>query len=168
MLAIKNLSVRYGGIQAVSGVDLQVNAGEVVILLGANGAGKSSIINSVMGLVKPNYGEIKFESTLIHTLPPEARGKLGIAFSPEGRKLFTGMSIEENIYCAMRSLSASQKRKRYTELAQMFPLLQEKRIMTAGLLSGGQQQMVAVARALANRPKLLVLDEPFLGLAPIW
>lgn len=168
MLLIENLSISYGGIKAVQDVSIEVNVGETVILIGANGAGKSSIINAIMGLVKPTSGQIYFNGTRIDTQPPEVRGKIGIAFSPEGRKLYPSMSIEDNVLSAMQRMSSQEQRQRYAELRKMFPLLEERHDVSAGLLSGGQQQMIAVARAMAARPRLLLLDEPFLGLAPIW
>jgi len=168
MLSIENLHIRYGGIHAVEDASISVRAGETVILIGANGAGKSSIINAVMGLVRPASGTILFDGARIEQRSPEARGRLGIAFSPEGRRLFSAMTIEDNILSAMTRMSGSGRMQRYKELERMFPLLSERRRDQAGLLSGGQQQMVAVARAMANRPRLLVLDEPFLGLSPLW
>ena len=168
MLSIEDLHIRYGGIIAVEGATINVEKGETVLLLGANGAGKSSIINAVMGLVRPSVGSIVLDGERIHSRPPESRGGLGVAFSPEGRRLFGSMTVEENVHCGMYRGDVQERTKRYEELARMFPLLEEKRTVPGGLLSGGQQQIVAVARSMAARPRLLLLDEPFLGLAPVW
>lgn len=168
MLSIDNIHIRYGGISAVEGATINVERGETVLLLGANGAGKSSIINAVMGLVRPSAGAIFLDGQRIDLRAPESRGVLGVAFSPEGRRLFSTMTVEENVHCGMYRRDVQERAKRYEELARMFPLLDEKRSVPGGLLSGGQQQIVAVARSMAARPRLLLLDEPFLGLAPVW
>lgn len=168
MLHIDELHVRYGGIHGVEGVSLSIERGETVILIGANGAGKSSIINAVMGLVRPVAGEIRLDGQRIDILRPEVRNTLGIAYSPEGRRLFGTMNVEDNVLSGMVRFNTRARRDRYAELVRLFPLLKEKRGVPGGLLSGGQQQIVAVARSMAARPRLLLLDEPFLGLAPIW
>jgi len=168
LLDIDDLHIRYGGIHAVEGVSLKVEARQTVILIGANGAGKSSIINAVMGLAPVTSGCIRFDGRSIDKLPAEQRADMGLAYSPEGRRLWSTMSIEDNILAAMPRLKAAKRRTRYEELAGLFPLLSDRAKVLAGFLSGGQQQIVAVARAMAMRPKLLLLDEPFLGLAPVW
>jgi branched-chain amino acid transport system ATP-binding protein len=166
MLNIKGLSVSYGGIAALSDVDIVVEPGETAILIGANGAGKSSLINSILGLAPVAAGSIAFDKTELRSIDPAKRARLGIGFSPEGRRVFASMSVSDNIRvgCWGGTVTA----QRYEWLLETFPLLRERRHQPAGYLSGGEQQIVALARALSMSPRLLLLDEPFLGLAPIW
>lgn len=168
MLSIRDLHVNYGGTQALAGVSFDVAVGETVLLIGANGAGKSSLINAVIGLVRHASGQIGFDGKDIGGLSSDARARLGIGYSPEGRRVFPNMSVKDNVLSGAMAMSARQQATRWDELVGSFPFLAERQSQPAGELSGGQQQLVAIARAMSGRPKLLLLDEPFLGLAPVW
>lgn len=168
MLAIEHLEVRYGGITALRGVSLEVNAGETVLLVGANGAGKSSIINAVMGLVHAAGGTIRFGGKDIGAMSCDRRARSGIGYAPEGRRLFPTMSVTDNVLSGAHGVAKAKQREAYEWLREAFPLLAARAKQPAGQLSGGEQQIVALARAMASFPALLLLDEPFLGLAPIW
>jgi branched-chain amino acid transport system ATP-binding protein len=167
MLYVKDLEVAYGGITALKRVSIDVRQGETVILIGANGAGKTSLINAIIGLVPTAGGSIAFAGRDITTLPCEQRARSGIGYSPEGRRVFATMSVRDNVLAGMRT-PAKEQHKQYENLCRLFPLLAERAQQPGGQLSGGQQQVVAVARAIASSPRLLLLDEPFLGLAPVW
>ncbi len=168
MLSIRDLHVAYGGTRAVDGLDLDVAVGQTVLLIGANGAGKSSLINAVIGLVRSARGQIMFEGRNISGLSSDARARLGIGYSPEGRRVFPSMSVKDNVLSGAATKSQREQSERWDQLVASFPFLAERQAQPAGQLSGGQQQLVAIARAMSGSPRLLLLDEPFLGLAPVW
>ncbi len=169
MLAIENLHVHYGAIHALKGVSLHVRAGEAVALIGANGAGKSTLLRAISGLLKPSRGSMVFQGAhLVHNLPPHEIVALGISHVPEGRGIFANLTVEENLR------AGAYLRRRRHEVAEdlewvfkVFPRLKERLGQSAATLSGGEQQMLAISRALMARPRLLLLDEPSLGLAPL-
>ena len=168
MLRIHDLHVTYGGTRAVAGVSLTVDQGQTVLLIGANGAGKSSLINAVIGLVKISHGKIMFNGHDIGGLSSDARARLGIGYSPEGRRVFASMTVKDNVLAGAVMLNGREQTRSWDQLVASFPFLADRQAQAAGELSGGQQQLVAIARAMSGRPKLLLLDEPFLGLAPVW
>ncbi|MDX6234561.1 MAG: branched-chain amino acid transport system ATP-binding protein [Nocardioidaceae bacterium] len=168
MLHVDNLHVSYGRITAVRGISLEVNEGEVVGLLGLNGAGKSSTFGAIAGLLKPSAGEVRFGDVVLTSRPPEEIVRRGVALVPEGRRIFTTLTVEENLRVAAGATGprASVGTEVHRAL-ERFPLLGSLRDRMAGSLSGGQQQLLAIARSLVTRPRLLLMDEPSLGLAPV-
>ena len=168
LLKVENLSVHYDGMRALAGVNLQVKEGEIVSILGSNGAGKSTFINAVSGMLKLTSGNIAFEGKSITELPAYERVPLGIVQIPEGRRLFPAMTVEENLLMGSAFKAAKKSRKESLEEAySLLPRLRERRSQVAKTLSGGEQQMVAIARALQSKPKLLMFDEPSLGLSAL-
>ncbi|WP_173916758.1 ABC transporter ATP-binding protein [Halobacillus sp. Marseille-Q1614] len=169
MLKLSGVSVQYGSFTAVEGLDINVEEGELVVLLGSNGAGKSTTFNAISGLQKPSGGNILFEGKPINSLAPDKIVKSGIVQCAEDRKLFPQMSVHQNLI--MGAYIHRRKRKQVKQsvdsVYDLFPILHEKRENAAGSLSGGQQQMLAIGRALMSKPKLMLLDEPSIGLAPL-
>ncbi len=168
MLKVENLSVRYGGIVALQDVSIDVKKGESVLLVGSNGAGKSSLINAIIGLVASTSGRIVLEDKDLSRVSCPARAHLGIGYSPEGRRVFNSLTVTENILSNTQGLPMAKAKENLAWIMKTFPLLAERADQPANQLSGGEQQIVAIARAVSTMPKLLLLDEPFLGLAPVW
>lgn len=165
---VKNLSVHYGAINALTNISFELNCGEIVTLIGANGAGKSTILKTISGLVKPSRGEIRFEGKRLNVLEAHRIAELGIAHVPEGRKPFANLTVYENLRLGAYKINRRSEIKEAMErVFESFPRLKERLFQPAGTLSGGEQQMLAMGRGLMAKPKLLMLDEPSMGLSPI-
>jgi branched-chain amino acid transport system ATP-binding protein len=168
LLEVENLAVAYGDVQALWDISLTVDAGEIVALIGPNGAGKTTLMRTIAGLQRPSAGSIRFQSGPLHSLPPHEIVERGIVLAPEGRRLFGGMSVIENLELGAFTTRARRQREHTLKrIFEIFPLLAERRHQYAQTMSGGQQQMLAIGRALMGLPQLLMLDEPSLGLAPL-
>jgi branched-chain amino acid transport system ATP-binding protein len=167
LLGIRGLEVRYGGIRAVKGVDLEVAEGELVCLIGANGAGKSSTLRAIAGLVRTAAGSIRFGDRDLSGVAAFRRARSGLVMVPEGRGVFSRLSVAENLAMGAYARSDPEVSSDRARVLELFPRLAERRSQIAGTLSGGEQQMLAIGRALMSQPKLLALDEPSMGLAPI-
>ena len=167
LLEIRDLRVSYGAIEALKGISLTLSAGEIVTLIGANGAGKSTTLRTIMGLVPAASGEIRFHGETIRSTPTFKLVRRGLILVPEGRAIFANLSVRENLEMGAYSRRDGDTSKDFEKVFTIFPRLKEREKQTAGTLSGGEQQMLAIGRALMSRPKVLLLDEPSLGLAPI-
>ncbi|HVJ49127.1 ABC transporter ATP-binding protein [Desulfitobacterium sp.] len=168
MLVLQDVNVYYGAIHALKGISMEVNEGEIVTLIGSNGAGKSTSLKTISGLLRPKEGNIKFNGIDLAHVPPQKIVSLGISQVPEGRRVFTNMSVLENLELgAYLRKEKSEIKKDIEKVYSLFPRLLERKGQLAGTLSGGEQQMLAMGRALMSRPKLVLLDEPSMGLAPI-
>ncbi|HPF82423.1 ABC transporter ATP-binding protein [Nostocoides australiense] len=167
MLEVKDLEVSYGKIKAVKGISFTVGQGEVVSLIGTNGAGKTTTLRTISGLLRPSAGSITFQGKRIDDVPAHEIVVLGIAHCPEGRRIFPQMTVEENLLLGAFTREDGEIGKDLQEAYELFPILQERSKQPAGTFSGGEQQMLAMGRAMMSRPKLLMLDEPSMGLSPL-
>jgi branched-chain amino acid transport system ATP-binding protein len=167
-LNIKNLTVSYGSIKALKGIDIKVYEGKIVALLGSNGAGKTTTLKTISGIVNSESGDIEFYGKKITNLAPEKISKIGIVQSPEGRQIFPDITVEENLRIGAFTLKSKKEiQNNFERVYKYFPILENRKKQMAGTLSGGEQQMLAIGRALMASPKVLLLDEPSLGLAPL-
>jgi len=166
MLSLKNLDVHYGGIHALKGVDLEVGEGQIVSLIGANGAGKSTTLNAIMNLVK-HTGEVSYKGKAVGSTKTKDLVKAGLTLAPEGRRIFPNLTVTENLILGAYSRKGSEVGQDMEWVFKLFPRMEERKTQKGGTLSGGEQQMLAIGRALMSKPQLLMLDEPSLGLAPL-
>jgi len=167
MLEVKDLKVAYGKILAVKQISFSVEEGQIVTLIGTNGAGKTTTLRTISGLIRPSSGEILFQGKRIDAVPAHKIVMMGVAHSPEGRKIFPKMSVEENLLLGAFSRADGEIKADLNDAYDLFPVLGERRSQQAGTFSGGEQQMLAMGRAMMSRPKLLMLDEPSMGLSPL-
>jgi branched-chain amino acid transport system ATP-binding protein len=168
LLETRGLRVKYGNVEALHGIDIAVRQGEIVSILGANGAGKSTTLRAISGLLRPSGGEIRYDGKPAEGIPAHERVRLGIAQAPEGRRIFGTLTVRENLELgAFTRSDAAEIAETAAWIYRLFPILEERRDQLAGTLSGGEQQMLAIGRALMAKPRVLLLDEPSLGLAPL-
>ena len=167
LLEVDNINVYYGAIHAIKGISFHVNEGEIVTLIGANGAGKTTSLNTVTGLLRSKTGDVKFEGKSIAHMAAHSVVKQGLALVPEGRRIFTQLTVEENLEMGAYTRDKSEIPGALEQVFELFPRLKERRSQIGGTLSGGEQQMLAMGRALMSKPRLMMLDEPSMGLAPI-
>lgn len=167
ILSVEDINVYYGAIHAIKGISFHVDEGEIVTLIGANGAGKSTTLNTISGMLRSKTGDIKFQgSSIAHMAPNKIVGE-GLVLVPEGRRIFLGLTVEENLEMGGYTRPASELKQSMEEVYELFPRLKERRTQIGGTLSGGEQQMLAMGRALMAKPRLIMLDEPSMGLAPL-
>jgi branched-chain amino acid transport system ATP-binding protein len=166
-LKLEDVHVSYGNIKAVKGVNIDINEGEIIALIGSNGAGKTTLMNTISGLLKPVKGKIYFKDEDITSKSPESIVKMGIGMSPEGRQIFPMLTVLENLELGGYTKSKAENAETLKQVFELFPRLKEREKQYAGTLSGGEQQMLAIGRAMMTKPKLLLLDEPSMGLAPL-
>jgi branched-chain amino acid transport system ATP-binding protein len=166
LLSVSNLEVAYGAIRALRGIDLDVNKGEIVTLIGANGAGKTTTLRTISGLLKPKTGEVTYKGRIITGTKPHVITAMGVSHVPEGRGIFANLTVNDNLELGAYLRKDKIQQSEYDRIFTLFPVLQERIKQSAGTLSGGEQQMLAISRALMSKPEVLLLDEPSLGLAP--
>ena len=166
LLSVRNLEVSYGNIPALRGIDLEVRKGEIVTLIGANGAGKTTTLRTISGLLKPRAGEVTYDGRNITGTKPHVITAMGVSHVPEGRGIFANLTVADNLELGAYLRKDKVKQSEYDRIFTLFPVLQERIKQSAGTLSGGEQQMLAISRALMSKPQVLLLDEPSLGLAP--
>ncbi len=167
ILDVKNINVYYGAIHAISDISFNVDEGEIVTLIGANGAGKSTTLNTISGLLRSRTGEISFMGSSVAHMAPNKIVETGLVMVPEGRRIFLGLTVEENLEMGAYTRPNSEIKESMEQVFELFPRLKERRTQIGGTLSGGEQQMLAMGRALMAKPKLIMLDEPSMGLAPL-